>query len=97
MPTYISLLRWTQQGVTQIKESPARLEAFKQALKSVGGELKSFYMVTGQYDMVVTFEAPNDEGVAKLLLAVASKGGARTETVRAFTEEEYRRIIAAVP
>ena len=97
MPTYVSLLRWTQQGITQIKESPARLEAFKQALKSAGGELKSFYMVTGQYDLVVTFEAPSDEAVATLLLAVGSKGGARTETLRAFTEDEYRRIIAAVP
>jgi len=97
MPTYVSLLRWTQQGVTQIKESPSRLEAFKQALRSVGGELKSFYMVTGQYDLVVAYEAPSDEVTAKLLLAVAAKGGARTETMRAFTEDEYRRIIASLP
>jgi len=97
MPTYVSLLRWTQQGVAQIKESPSRLDAFKQALKSVGGELKSFYMVMGQYDMVTTFEAPSDEVVAKVALALASKGGVRTETLRAFTEDEYRRIIAAVP
>jgi uncharacterized protein with GYD domain len=97
MPTYVTLLRWTQQGVAQIKESPARLDAFKQLLKSVGGELKGFYMVTGQYDLVISFEAPSDEVVAKLLLTVASKGGARTETLRAFTEDEYRRIVAAVP
>ena len=97
MPTYVTLLRWTQQGVTQVKESPARLEAFKQALKSAGGQFKSFYMVTGQYDIVVTFEAPSDEVTAKLLLAVASKGGARTETLRAFTEDEYRRIVETLP
>lgn len=97
MPMYITMLRWTQQGVTQVKESPARLEAFKQQLKSVGGELKGFYMVTGQYDLVATFEAPSDEVAAKLLLTVASKGGVRTETMRAFTEDEYRRIIAALP
>ena len=97
MPTYVTLLQWTQQGVTQIKESPSRLEAFKQALKSVGGELKSFYMVTGQYDMVAVIEAPSDAVGAGLLLQLASKGGVRTETLRAFTEDEYRKIIAALP
>jgi len=97
MSTYVTLLRWTQQGVTNIKESPARLDAFKQLVKSAGGELKAFYMVTGQYDMVAVIEAPNDAVSAGLLLQVASKGGVRTETLRAFTEDEYRKIVAALP
>ena len=97
MPTYITLGRWTQQGIEKVKESPARLDAFKQLVKSAGGEVKAFYMVTGQYDMVIVTEAPNDEVVAKTLLAVTSKGGVRTETLRAFTEGEYRKIIAGLP
>jgi uncharacterized protein with GYD domain len=97
MPTYITLARWTQQGIEKIKESPARLEAFKQLVKSAGGEVKAFYMVTGQYDMVIVTEAPNDEAVVKVALATASKGGVRTETLRAFTEDEYRKIIPALP
>jgi uncharacterized protein with GYD domain len=97
MPTYITLARWTQQGIEKVKESPARLEAFKQLVKSAGGEVKSFYMVTGQYDMVIVSEAPNDEAVAKVTLATASRGAIRTETTRAFTEAEYRKIIAALP
>ena len=97
MSTYVTLLRWTQQGVTNIKESPARLDAFKQLVKSAGGELKAFYMVTGQYDMVAVIEAPSDAVGAGLLLQVASKGGVRTETLRAFTEDEYRKIIGALP
>jgi uncharacterized protein with GYD domain len=97
MPTYITLARWTQQGIEKVKESPARLEAFKQLVKSAGGEVKSFYMVTGQYDMVIVSEAPNDKAIAKVALATASKGGVKTETMRAFTEDEYRKIIAAMP
>ena len=96
MSTYVTLLRWTQQGVTNIKESPARLDAFKQLVKSAGGELKAFYMVTGQYDMVAVIEAPSDPAGAGLLLQLASKGDVRTETLRAFTEDEYRKIIAAL-
>ena len=97
MATYITLARWTQQGAERIKESPARLDAFKQLVKSAGGEVKGFYMVTGQYDMVLIIEAPSDEVVAKVALATASKGGVRTESLRAFTEDEYRKIIAALP
>ena len=97
MPTYITLARWTQHGVEKVKESPARLDAFKKLVKSVGGEVKAFYMVTGQYDLVIVTESPNDDVVAKIALVTASKGGVRSETLRAFTEDEYRKIIAALP
>ncbi len=52
MPTYIMLLNWTDHGVTNVKNSPTRLDAFKQALQQAGGQLKGFYMVTGLYDMI---------------------------------------------
>ena len=97
MPTYITLGRWTQQGIEKIRESPARLEAFKQLVKSGGGEVKAFYMVTGRYDILAVTEAPSDHVMAKVVLARASKGWIRTETLRAFTEDEYRKIIAALP
>ena len=97
MPTYISLLRYTQQGVENIKQSPARLDAAKKLFRAHGAELKAWYLVLGQYDAVVISEGPDDETVAKLVLAVGSTGAIRTETLRAFTEDEYRKIIAALP
>ena len=97
MSTYISLIRYTQKGIENIKESPARLNAAKKAFQAMGAELKEFYLVTGQYDIVIVSEAPNDETVAKLSLAIGSEGAIRTETLRAFTEDEYRKIIAALP
>jgi uncharacterized protein with GYD domain len=97
MPTYISLLRFTEQGVQSIKESPERLDAAKSAFKAMGAELKAFYLVMGQYDMVVISEGPDDETAAKLALAIGSQGAIRTETFRAFTEEEYRSLIASLP
>ena len=69
----------------------------KKAFKAMGGEMKQFYLVMGQYDMVVIEEAPDDETAAKLSLAIGSQGAIRTETMRAFTEEEYRKIIQALP
>jgi uncharacterized protein with GYD domain len=97
MPTYISLLNFTQQGIEKIKESPTRLEGARQAFKSMGAELKAFYLVMGRYDAVVISEAPNDETVGKLVLMIGAQGNIRTETLRAFSEEEYRKMIAALP
>jgi uncharacterized protein with GYD domain len=97
MPTYITLARWTQEGIEKIKESPARLDAWKQVVESAGGTVKGWYMVTGQYDMVTIVEAPSDDVVARVALATGSKGSVRSETVRAFPEDEYRKIIAALP
>lgn len=97
MQTYIILLRFTQQGIGDIKESPNRLDAAKQAFRAMGAELKQWYLVTGQYDAVVIGEAPDDETVMKLALSIGSRGAIRTETLRAFTEDEYRKIIASLP
>jgi uncharacterized protein with GYD domain len=97
MAHYIGLLKWTQQGAEKIKESPARLDAARQAFAALGVQFKDFYMTMGQYDMVCVLEAPDDAAVAKALLAVGSKGNIRTETLRAFTEAEYRSIIGALP
>lgn len=97
MATYITLGSFTQQGIERIKESPARLDAAKQAFEAMGAEMKGFYLVMGQYDWVLIAEGPDAETVAKLALTIGSQGNVRTETLRAFTEDEYREIIAALP
>jgi uncharacterized protein with GYD domain len=97
MATYIILINYTQKGIESIKESPSRLDAAKQLFKAMGAEMKQFYLVTGRYDIVVIAEAPDDATVAKISLAIGSKGAIRTETFRAFTEGEYRDIVKALP
>jgi uncharacterized protein with GYD domain len=96
MPTYISLCSWTQQGIEKVKDSPARLDAAKKAFKAAGGELKQFYLTMGRCDMVIISEAPNDEAAAKAALTVAQHGSVRTETLRAFTEDEYRKLLGSL-
>ncbi|MEK7407448.1 MAG: GYD domain-containing protein [Acidobacteriota bacterium] len=97
MPSYIALSQFTQQGIENVKQSPARLDAFKQVLQAAGGRLKAFYLTMGQYDIVCVFDLPDDETAAKVALTLGSKGNIRTQTLRAFTEEEYRKIIAGLP
>ena len=97
MPTYISLYRWTQQGIEQIKESPTRFDAAKQSMREMGAELRAFYLTMGQYDMVAIWEAPDEQTAARAALALGSRGAVRSETLRAFTEDEYRQIITTLP
>lgn len=97
MPTYISLLRYTQQGITNIKQSPDRLDKAKDAYRKAGGELKAFYLTMGQYDAVVIAELPDDTAGARLALALGAQGNVRTETLRALTEEEFRRAVGELP
>ena len=97
MPTYISLINWTDQGIRTVKDSPKRLDAAKKALKEMGAELKAFYMTQGSYDAALILQAPNDEMLAKFLLKIGSAGNVRTTTLRAYPEDEYRKIIAALP
>ena len=97
MAHYISLIRYTQKGIENIKQSPSRLDAAKKAFESAGGKVHAWYLTMGQYDAVLITEAPDDETAAKVSLTLGALGNVRTETLKAFTEAEYRKIIAAIP
>jgi uncharacterized protein with GYD domain len=96
MPTYIALLKWTPQGLQNLKASPSRLDATRNSLESAGVTMKEFYMVTGRYDMIVIGEATDEGVMARALLSTTSKGDFSSETCRAFTEQEYRQIIGGL-
>ena len=97
MPTFVTLINYTQKGVENMKESPKRLQTAKELFKSMGAEIKAFYLAMGRYDAVVIAEGPDDETATKLAITVASTGAIRTETFRVFTENEYRKIISELP
>ena len=97
MPTYVSLINYTDQGIRNIKDSPKRLDAAKKLIKDMGGELKAVYLTMGSYDLVTVAEAPNDETVAKFVLTLAAAGNVRTVTMKAFPEAEYRKLVSTLP
>jgi uncharacterized protein with GYD domain len=98
MPTYIIFFSFTQTGVEKIKESPARVEAARKTIAAMGGKVTAFYAIMGgEYDTLFVVEAPNDETIAKMALAIGSLGKVRTVTHRVFTEEEFGKIVSALP
>ncbi len=97
MPTYISMLRYTQQGIGSVKNAPERMDAAREAYRKAGGELKAIYLTLGQYDLVVVAEMPNDDAVARMALALGAQGNIRSETMRAFTETEFKKLVGSLP
>ncbi len=97
MSTYFILANWTEQGIKAIKASPKRLGAAKRLAKDCGVKVRSFHMTLGQYDGILTVEAPDDEAVARFALALSSAGNVRTTTLKGFTEQEYQKIVGSLP
>jgi len=96
MPTYIMLSNWTDQGIHRVKDSPDRLEAARQLCRQHGAEITGFYMTMGAYDMVVVIDAPNDDAFAALAISIAKGGNIRANTLKAFDEDQYRKIIGSI-
>jgi uncharacterized protein with GYD domain len=96
MPHYVTLLRYTQQGAAKIKESPGRLDAARKAAEGAKGKVHSWYLTMGKYDAVLISEFPDDEAAARFMLSTGALGNVTTETLKAFTETEYRKIIASL-
>ena len=96
MATYITLMRWTGQGIARVKDSPKRLDAGRKAFKKMGVEIKDTWLTMGQYDLVCVIEGPDDGTVARALLSLGSQGNVQTETMRAWNEDEYREITKSV-
>ena len=96
MPTYVTLFKWTEQGVKDVKNMPARFEASKKLVESVRGKMLGLYVTMGEYDVVAVTEGPSDEVAAAVALSIAAKGNAKTTTMRAFTESEFSEIVKKV-
>ncbi len=97
MPTYILLTRFTQQGRKNIKDGPARIEAARKTLESLGGKIRSIHLTLGQYDSVAVVEAPDDEALARFSIATGAKGNVHIESLRAFDEKQYKSLISNMP
>ena len=96
MVTAVMLLNWTDHGIKNVKESPKRLDGVKKLAKDMGGEVKSFYMTLGVYDLVLIVDMPNNDKLASFGLKLGSLGNVRTTTLKAFPEDDYRRIISGL-
>ena len=93
MPHYISLMRWTSQGMAGLPGWRERVEDGERIINEAGGRLEGVYVTFGRYDVVEIFEAPDDEVAIEILMKLNQFAAEHTETLRAFTREEAESII----
>jgi uncharacterized protein with GYD domain len=93
MATYIILGKFTEKGVASVKDTLKRADAVREVARKMGIEMKSIHWTMGKYDIVTSFEAPDDESITALSLAIASQGNVRTQTLRAFSRDELPGIL----
>src|SRR5437899_3475553 len=97
MPTYVSLVQFTDKGIQAAKETTQRVADWAAKVQSSGVSIKEMYWTLGQYDQVCIFDAPDDETAASVLLAADMLSNIRTQTLRAFTASEREKILAKMP
>ncbi len=97
MPGYVTLLRYTQQGIANVKESPNRLKAGKAAGEKMGIRCVGAWVTMGEYDLVIVWDAPDDQTMAVLVLAQARLGNVTIQALRALSEDEFAGVVGRLP
>jgi uncharacterized protein with GYD domain len=93
MATFIVLANFSDQGMKSVKQSIERADAFRQMATKAGATVKDIYWTLGSRDVVAICEAPDDETATALSLSVGSRGNVRSETLRAFTFDEMKKVL----
>jgi uncharacterized protein with GYD domain len=94
MPTYVSLINWTEQGIKNFRESTKRAEDFTKLVETSGGRVRELLWTVGAYDIVSVVDFPDDESGVAALLRQGSGGNIRSNTMRAFSAGEMEGIVA---
>jgi len=94
MANYVVLAHLTDQGIRAIKDTAKRAKAFRNAAKEMGANIKDIYWMLGQYDVILTLDAPDDETIASLMMKVGSLGNLKCQTARAFDETEIDALLS---
>jgi uncharacterized protein with GYD domain len=96
MATFITTIKFTQQGVKDIDHTTKRATLFKAEAKKLGAKVKEIYWTQGDHDGLLILEAPDDKSATAAVLHLGAMGNVHTSTCRAFTAAEMDKIVAKV-
>ena len=96
MARFVVLANFTDQGIRGIKDTTKRAKAFRELAQKMGGRIGDIYWTLGNYDVVLTMEAPDDETATAILTKAGSLGNLKSQTLRAFNEQEMNAILSQI-
>jgi uncharacterized protein with GYD domain len=94
MPTYVSLLNWTDQGIKSFRQTTERAKDFTKLVEASGGKVRELVWTVGEYDLVSVIDFPDEESSVAALLKLGAAGNIRSNTLRAFSTSEMEGIVA---
>ena len=97
MPTYVGLVKFTDQGIRNVKGTTKRAKSFREMAEKSGVKVRDILWTMGRYDIVLVIEAPNDETISRLTLGLGILGNVKTETLKAFSAQEMDQILNGLP
>ena len=97
MPTYIVLIKMTEQGIKNVKDLPKRVQSGRETIEKAGGKWLDWNFTMGEYDAIVKVELPDDYAAATVALGIGKGGNVRTKTLKAFNEAEMKKIVEKIP
>jgi uncharacterized protein with GYD domain len=97
MATYVVLVNFTEQGIRHIKQTTERAKQLVNAAANLGITIKDIYWTMGAYDAVFTADGPDDDTMTALAVSMGAIGNIRTQTMRAFSADEMKRILDKLP
>jgi len=96
MPTYVTLWKYTRDGLVDMKNTPDRYEAVKKIISDAGGKLLSIYGLIGEYDVITIMEMPDEKVAAATILKICSKGRITSQTMTALSIDDFLKIAREV-
>jgi len=97
MPTYIGLVKLTEQGMRNVKETTKRAKSFREMAEQAGLKVRELLWTMGRYDLVLVIDAPDDKTMSRVALRLGMLGNAKTETLKAFSAQEMDEILKGLP
>jgi len=94
MPIYVTLVKWTDQGIKNYRATVDRASDYSALIERHGGRARELLWTIGEYDVVTIAEFPDDDTAVAAMLEVSALGNVRTTTMRAFDADEMARIVA---
>lgn len=97
MQRYVVLLKFTDTGIREVEDSPARARRFCALAEQAGATVESVLWTLGEFDGVLQLQAPDDKTATALVLSLHKADNVHTRMLRAFDADEFGEILQALP